>query len=1018
MCRKLFLLISFALLVTFGVTTLALGAPLPSGSLKVGTVIDIGNDLGYRSSMYNPRSLAEKNYIVQINNKGFGCYPVDSAVYEALCSNEDGFGTRMAGPFPAADYVLAAGDSGNDLFSRFDPNLSLDTRVFATNLDVRPSSYDWVDGNTIIHNSYKSGLRSNLYLTDINPDPFQVTANTSWNANGYVTTEATTRIRNVRMGDIYNGYAYYGDAGTENAGFWAIDLATGVSIQLGTLSVTGSGSWGLWTVKEVDGFLYVHTTHDGIYIYNMTDATTLGTLHTRYTKDKLDALAEDTNPNWGFDVVDDGRRMLLSAGLGRVIEIIDSRIAGAPDPASGATDVNQAPILKWSPGDQALSHQVYFGTDEEAVRIANIGSPEYKGSRDLGFESYDPGQLQWDTTYYWRVDEVNDANPESPWVGGIWSFTTANFLVVDDFEDYNDYPPDEIFSTWIDGYEVATNGALVGYSEPDFAQGEHYVETTIVHGGAQSMPYFYDNTGTANYSEAERTFSPAQDWTREGVKVLSLWFKGYPAYMGSFVEGPTGTYTMNAEGADIWNKSDQFHFAYKELSGAGTIIAKVESVENTHEWAKAGVMIRDTLEPDSRHAMVAVTPGNGVWFGRRETAGGSSSSDNEAGITAPQWVKLERTIGGLAKAYYSPDGTTWTQLGAPESVTMNTPVYIGLAVTSHNSGIVCEAKFSNVSFPDTTVGPQWTNQDIGITSNDAEPIYVTVKDGSGTAAMVYHDDPSAAQIAIWTEWNIDLKEFGDAGVVLTDVNNLSIGFGVANDPQDGGSGLVFFDDIRLYRPSADTSLVIYYSFDDVGEIVADQSGKGHDGIVFGNVTAEANGKYGGAANFASTGNSYLDLDGPGFPAEDIPTSAMTLAAWIKCENTGLDHEIFNARASDESWLIHPEPKSSGDIRWLLRSYGGTTIFQIRAGTVTWDQWLHFAGTYDKESGKAALYINGELIEEMDVASPADIAGDWDLGARVGLTIDNARPFTGLMDEFRMYTRALSHDEILAIMQGP
>jgi len=801
MCRKLSLLVSFILLVTFGVTKLALGVPLPSESLKVGTVIDIGKELVSISSMYNPRSFGGKNYIVQINTpqRGVGCYPAGSAIYEALANIGDGTGLRMAGPFQVADYVLFSGDAGNDYFSRIDPNLNLDTRVFATNLDVRPSSYDWVDDDTIIHNSYKSGLRTNLYLTDVNPDPFQVTPNTSWNANGYVTTGATTRIRNVRMGDIYSGYAYYGDAGTENAGFWAIDLATGVSTQLETLSVTGSGSWGLWTVKEVDGFLYVHTTHDGIYIYNMPDATTLGTLHTRYTKDRLDALAEDTNPNWGFDVVDDGARMLLSAGIGRVIEIIDSRIAGAPTPAGGAVDVKQTSILKWSAGDQALSHQVYFGTDEEAVRIADTGSHEYIGTRELGSESYDPGKLQWDTTYYWRVDEVNDANPESPWVGGVWSFTTANFLVVDDFEDYNDYPPDEIFSTWIDGYEVATNGALVGYAEPDFYQGEHYVETTIVHGGAQSMPYFYDNSGTANYSEAERTFSPAQDWTRESVKVLSLWFNGYPAYMGSFVEGPTGTFTMTAEGVDIWNNSDQFHFAYKELSGAGTIIAKVESVENTHEWAKAGIMIRDTLEADSRHAMVAISPGNGVWFGRRETAGGSSSSDNEAGITAPQWVKIERTVGGLVKAYYSADGTTWTQLGTPEPVTMNTPMYIGLALTSHNSGVVCEAKFSNVSFPGTTVGPQWTNQDIGITSNDAEPMYV-VLNGS---AVVYHDNLNAALIDTWTQWNIDLSApggFADQGVNLINVDKMAIGFGDRNNSQPGGSGLMYFDDIRLYRP--------------------------------------------------------------------------------------------------------------------------------------------------------------------------------------------------------------------------
>jgi len=800
MCRKVFLLTSFILLVTFGVTTPVLGVPLPSGSLKVGTVIDIGKELVSSSSMYNPRSFGGKNYIVQINTpqRGVGCYAAGSTIYEALANIGDGAELRMAGPFQAADYVLFSGGADNDYFSRIDPNLNLDTRVLATNPDVRPSSYDWVDDDTIIHNSYKSGLRTNLYLTDVNPDPFQVTANTSWNANGYVTTGATTRIRNVRVGDIYSGCAYYGDAGTNTAGFWVINLATGVSTQLGTLNVTGDGSWGLWTVKEVDGFLYVHTTHDGIYIYNMTDATSLGTLHTRYTKDGLDALAEDTNPNWGFDVVDDGARMLLSAGLGRVIEIIDSRIACAPNPAGGAADVKQTPLLKWGAGDQALSHQVYLGTDEESVRIADTGSLEYIGTRELGSESYDPGKLQWDTTYYWRVDEVNDTNPESPWVGSVWSFTTANFLVVDDFEDYNDYPPDEIFGTWIDGYEVATNGALVGYAEPDFYQGEHYVETTIVHGGAQSIPYFYDNSGTANYSEAERTFSPAQDWTREGVKVLSLWFKGFPEYMGSFLEGPTGTFTMTAEGVDIWDNSDQFHFAYKELSGAGTIIAKVESVSDTDPWAKAGVMIRDTLEAGSRHAMVAISPGNGVWFGRRETAGGSSS-DNEAGITAPQWVKIERTVGGLVKAYYSADGTTWTQLGTPEPVTMNTPMYIGLALTSHNSGVVCEAKFSNVSFPGTTVGQQWTNQDIGITSNDAEPMYVALN-GS---AVVTHDNPDAAQIEEWTEWNIDLQAFADQGVNLVNVNTIAIGFGDRNPDisgQAGGSGKMCFDDIRLYRP--------------------------------------------------------------------------------------------------------------------------------------------------------------------------------------------------------------------------
>ncbi|MBN2313906.1 MAG: hypothetical protein JXM79_08240 [Sedimentisphaerales bacterium] len=247
---------------------------------------------------------------------------------------------------------------------------------------------------------------------------------------------------------------------------------------------------------------------------------------------------------------------------------------------------------------------------------------------------------------------------------------------------------------------------------------------------------------------------------------------------------------------------------------------------------------------------------------------------------------------------------------------------------------------------------------------------------------------------------------GAASVVLT--------FGLFDAGNDWWWAI---DNVQVIKPAPipeepDPSLSIHYSFDEVGAVVADQSGKGHDGVVVGDVTAEAEGILAGAAKFANAG--YLDLDGLNFSLEDIPTSAITLAAWIKCENNGEHHAIFNARASDQTWVVHPEARSNGEFRWLIRSYGGTTMFDIRAGVVTWDEWEHFAGTYDKETAKATLCINGEFVSELDVAAPADIAGDWGLGARVGKNIDDARPFTGLMDEFRMYTRALSQEEIAGL----
>ena len=199
-----------------------------------------------------------------------------------------------------------------------------------------------------------------------------------------------------------------------------------------------------------------------------------------------------------------------------------------PKPADGAINVNHTPILRWSAGDEATSHEVYFGTDADAVANATQASPEYKGSKALGDESYDPGTLQWDTTYYWRVDEVSDTHPDSPWVGAVWSFSTADYLVADDFEGYtdNDAAGQAIWQSWIDGFGIADNGALVGYLMPPYA------EQTIVHGGSQSMPLAYNNIDGVTNSEAVLTLTTARDWTEQGVAELTLWFRGDAANAG------------------------------------------------------------------------------------------------------------------------------------------------------------------------------------------------------------------------------------------------------------------------------------------------------------------------------------------------------------------------------------------------------------------------------------------------------------------------------------------------------
>jgi len=217
------------------------------------------------------------------------------------------------------------------------------------------------------------------------------------------------------------------------------------------------------------------------------------------------------NSNWGG--------WLSQYGLSEVRFFYIPVRAREPDPVDGATGVSPDPVLGWRAGREAAMHDVHLSSDREAVLngVASVGS--------VTEPAYDAGTLDLSQTYYWRVDEVDEA--QSPALeGDLWSFTTPDYLIVDDFEDYNDYPPHELWATWKDGYEIAENGSTVGHPNPNWSAGEHYAETTIVHGGEKSMPLFYDNN--LKYSEAKRMLSPAQNWAKNDIKTLSLNFYGDP----------------------------------------------------------------------------------------------------------------------------------------------------------------------------------------------------------------------------------------------------------------------------------------------------------------------------------------------------------------------------------------------------------------------------------------------------------------------------------------------------------
>ena len=448
---------------------------------------------------------------------------------------------------------------------------------------------------------------------------------------------------------------------------------------------------------------------------------------------------------------------------------------GNPQPANGATGVLMTAKLSWTPATSAASHQVYLGTDKDAVRKATTASPEYKGSKALGDNSLDPGKLNWHSTYYWRVDAVYSADPANPVKGLVWSFTTADFLSVDDFESYNNIDPpgpasNRIFDKWIDGFGTTTNGAVVGNNLPPYAESG----PGRVHGGAQAMPYAYDNN--LKYSEATLTLVYPRDWTERDVNTLTLWFRG-----------------------------DK--------------------------------------------------------------------------------------------------------------------------------------------------------------NNAAERMYIALN-GS---AVVYHDNPKASQISIWTGWNTSLKAFADQGVNLTNVNTIAIGLGNKASPAAGGSGKMYFDDIRLATAAAPVGKILLLDED-------------FEGVTLGASVEESPGTQGVWTNMppASWTVDNSGIPGIGNPATDGVTDWAGWAFvkrdwWFIVDPQGRDHFQLGQGtivvADPDEWddAAHPpgyNVAADSYDTWL--STPSIDISGCEAGTVQLQfdsSWRpEFDNNYHQSAIVTASFDGGEKIQ--------------------------------------------------------
>jgi hypothetical protein len=514
------------------------------------------------------------------------------------------------------------------------------------------------------------------------------------------------------------------------------------------------------------------------------------------------------------------------------------------------------------------------------------------------------------------------------------------------------------------------------------------------------------------------------------------------------------TLTISGSGADIWNTSDQFRYAYQPVSGDTSVVARVVSQTGSHAYAKAGVMIRESTGANAAHVAVLLTPDNGVSMHVRPTTGASTLNITGwvGGLTAPKWLRLDRA-GSSFTGYHSADGQNWTQFAAT-NVTMNASVTAGLAVTSHDNTQLNAAGFDNIN-----LSVPLTHADIGAVGLP----------GSSSSGLVSSEQmgplrtftgTNQFEIALSASQNNTLPTPpagltavpGNTRVLLMWEANGAASYNVKRSAVSGGPYAIIagptgnlFTDTNLangatcyYVVSAVTppgestnsapvgatpaaivpgNPIARYTFDD--STANDASGNGNHGTLMGTaaiVTDAVRGK-------------VLSLDGVGGKVDLGNTAglnvvgASTVAAWVKL-NAGLagNHGILQrGHQSSPSREIVLRVGTSGTTydfgTWSPSQFASLTI---PASDIGQGNWVHLAGTsaFNGSNYSYRLYRNGSEVASY-TGGPGwqnDFTVGWAIGARGGIA-GFERVFNGSIDDLRIFGTALPAATIQSIMVG-